>query len=240
MLNTKGRKYTVVGSAVWMDTLYSAKYKNLRTLHYIDLPLVVDNVKPPALSSYNALFAIKNSQAILKDSKKSKLDKAFAFRILWHVVADLHQPMHAVSRYSKLFPDGDRGGNLEILPRNKVAKNLHSYWDRGAGAFYSRKPYSKRKFKELEAYILKKWPCDKKQVNLNPEVWAQESYDISEKFAYGTQFNYNYQQKAQEISLARIALAGCRLAAFIDDALNVIEATKKNHSSKKKKDEKNT
>lgn len=223
MLNTKGRKYTVIGSAVWMDTLYSAKYKNLRSLHYIDLPIVMDNVKTPILNSYNVLFAIKNSEAILKDPKQSKLDKALSFRILWHVVADLHQPMHAVSRYSKLFPDGDRGGNLVMLPKNKVARNLHSYWDRGAGVFYSRKSYSKRRFKELEAYILKKWPCDKKQVNLDPEVWAQESYDIATRFAYGTHLNYNYQRKAQEISLARISLAGCRLAAVIDDALGSVD-----------------
>jgi len=220
MLNTKGRRYTLIGSAVWMDNLYSAKYKNLRSLHYIDLPIVIDNIKPPALNTYNALFAIKNSAAMLKDSKTSKLDKALAFRILWHVVADLHQPMHAVSRYSKRFPEGDRGGNLEILPNNKIAKNLHAYWDRGAGAFYSRKPYSKRQFRELEVSILQKWPCKKAQVNLKPEVWAQESYRISKDFSYSLPLNDNYQAKAQDISLERIALAGCRLAKLLDESFN--------------------
>lgn len=227
LLNTKGRKYRLIDSSVWMDTLYSSKYNNLRGLHYIDLPIVVGNVNAPTLKNYNAVFAVKNTLAILKDPNMSKLDKALAFRILWHVVADLHQPMHAVSRYSKNFPEGDRGGNLEILPKNKVAKNLHAYWDRGAGAFYSRKPYSKKQLKDLEIFILNKWPCDKNHVNLNPEIWAQESYNISAKFAYSSPFNYNYQRKAQEISLERIALAGCRLAALVDESSSNMRNEKK-------------
>lgn len=217
LLNTKGRKYGLIDSAVWMDTLYANKYKNLRGLHYIDLPVVIGDINIPTLTSYNAVFAVNASRDILANPQSSKLDKALAFRILWHVVADLHQPMHAVSRYSKNYPTGDKGGNLEILPKNKVAKNLHAYWDRGAGVFYSRKPYSKKQIKALEVYILGKWPCDKHLVNLNPQVWAKESHDISVNFAYNKPFNYAYQHKAQEISLQRISLAGCRLAAIIDD-----------------------
>jgi hypothetical protein len=30
---------------------------------------------------------------------------------LLHLVGDVHQPLHATSRYSAAFPDGDEGGN---------------------------------------------------------------------------------------------------------------------------------
>ncbi len=219
LLNSKGRKFSLIDSAVWMDTLYADRYKSLRKLHYIDLPLVVGDIKAPKLENYNAVFGVQSSEDIFKDPKSSKLDKALAFRILWHVIADIHQPMHTISRYSKRYPEGDRGGNLEILSKNKVAKNLHAYWDRGGGVFYSRKPYTKKQIKELEAYILKKWPCDKENANLNPQIWVQESHEIAVNFAYGMPFNYAYQRKAQEIALERIAIAGCRLAAVMDNVV---------------------
>lgn len=217
LLNTKGRKYSLIYASVWMDTLYAEKYKNLRGLHYVDLPFVENNLSAPSLKSYNAIFAVENSIKILKNPQASKIDKALAFRILWHVVADLHQPMHAVSHFSKQYPNGDRGGNLVVLPKNKVAKNLHAYWDRGAGIFYKRKPMTNKQIKLLENYMLSKWPCDKNNVNINPSIWAKESYSIAVNFAYSFQIYGDYANKTQEIAMQRVALAGCRLAAIIDD-----------------------
>ncbi len=226
ILNSKGRKYSLVNSSIWMDKLYSGQYKDFRRLHFINLPIIIDNVTPPKTNPYNAVFAVNIAQFLLKDKQTSELDKALAFRILWHVVADLHQPMHAVSRYSKRYRDGDMGGNLEILPKNKVAKNLHAYWDRGGGVLLNNRPYSSKQVKKLASVIMNRWPCNKEKVNLNPQLWAKESSEIAANFAYVSSFNYAYQLKAQEISLERIALAGCRLAAIIDKSTYIQEASK--------------
>jgi hypothetical protein len=53
-------------------------------------------------------------------------------------------------------------------------------------------------------------------MNLNPEIWAAESYTIATKFAYNLPVNYSYEREAQKICIKRIALAGCRLAALLD------------------------
>lgn len=232
LLNTRGRKYNLIDSAVWMDTLYSEKYKDFRNLHYIDMPLGDKDIKTLKPHTYNAVFAVKVCEAILRSKDTDKLDKALAFRILWHVVADLHQPLHAISHYSKNFPNGDRGGNLEILPKNKVANNLHAFWDRGGGVFSARKVYSRNQIKYFAKNILKNNPCalskssttirplrklaSADSANLDPQVWANESYKIAKDFAYAKKIDKKYQKQVQKISQERIALAGCRLAAVID------------------------
>lgn len=215
LLNVKGRRFTLVDSAIWMDTLYSDKYKSLRKLHYIDIPLIVGKVKRrPKLDSYNIVFAINVTRAILQDKKANPLDRALAFRILWHVVGDIHQPMHAVSRYSKRFPYGDKGGNLEKLGKNRIAKNLHQYWDRGAGILLARKKLTAIEVKNLAKEIAKEYPCNKVKVELEPAAWAKESHAIAANYAYNLPINSNYQESAQIISKKRIAIAACRLAVM--------------------------
>lgn len=55
--------------------------------------------------------------------------RSFALRLLIHYVGDLHQPLHAVSEVDSKFPEGDRGGNNQWLPRKDDASNLHAVWD---------------------------------------------------------------------------------------------------------------
>lgn len=217
LLNVKGRRFTLVDSAMWMDTLYSDKYRGLRKLHYIDIPLIVGKVKKkPKLDTYNIVFAINVSNTILQDKQASPLDKALAFRILWHVVGDIHQPMHAVSRYSKRFPQGDKGGNLEKLRKNRIAKNLHQYWDRGAGILFAKKYLNSKEVKKLAKEISREYPCDKSVVKVDPVAWAKESHNLAVSYAYDLPINAGYQERTQNISKKRIAQAACRLAAMSD------------------------
>lgn len=51
-------------------------------------------------------------------SKKTvswSLSDSFHLRLLIHYVGDVHQPLHASSRYTKKYPEGDEGGNLFYL-----------------------------------------------------------------------------------------------------------------------------
>ena len=58
-------------------------------------------------------------------------DKAVALCWLLHLIGDIHQPLHAASQYSSLFPGkgGDLGGNLFGLKVEGRATNLHRFWD---------------------------------------------------------------------------------------------------------------
>ena len=59
--------------------------------------------------------------------QKSAAERAVLLCWYFHLIGDLHQPLHAASLYTpKLFPSGDKGGN-EIKFGTKM--NLHHFWD---------------------------------------------------------------------------------------------------------------
>src|SRR5207302_908104 len=78
----------------------------------------------------------RSNIAIVKSSKAAASDQKKAIALCWiiHQAGDIHQPLHAISRFSNAFPQGDRGGNLVHPfpnPRGSrpYSKNLHAYWD---------------------------------------------------------------------------------------------------------------
>ena len=57
--------------------------------------------------------------------------KAIALAWLFHLVGDIHQPLHTAQLFTVEYPKGDRGGN-EICVRVTQARqpmDLHKFWD---------------------------------------------------------------------------------------------------------------
>jgi hypothetical protein len=77
--------------------------------------------------SLNIVQALKMAEATLRDSSARAEERALALTWVFHLVGDLHQPLHSTALYSKdAFPTGDRGGNgIPTTTRG----NLHAYWD---------------------------------------------------------------------------------------------------------------
>jgi len=69
-----------------------------------------------------------------------------------HLVGDVHQPLHATSRWTKDHPKGDKGGNTFLIKRHKSVKNLHSLWDSGVFAYTKqiKKPFTKKTWQSLK------------------------------------------------------------------------------------------
>src|SRR5262249_13992287 len=70
----------------------------------------------------------------LKSRSVSDEDKAVALSWVFHLVGDVHQPLHAATLYNGQFPRGDRGGNsikfsAGLRMRTHGAKELHGYFD---------------------------------------------------------------------------------------------------------------
>lgn len=57
------------------------------------------------------------------------LGDSLDMRLLIHYVGDIHQPLHASSRFTAEFPNGDRGGNSYHLKPNGEINELHALWD---------------------------------------------------------------------------------------------------------------
>lgn len=206
---------SIINAASWLDEIRYQHVNWFDALHYYDEPYTTDGSKVPSTPEPNAVTAIQMATASLKQQRMRTFDKGMALRILIHVTADLHQPMHAINRFSKEFPSGDKGGNLVLLPTNPTAHNLHEYWDVGGG-FLANKPKIKHEiFKSKINQLETQYACDITQMELNPLIWQNESYELAKKVAYNSKVSPEHQDLVAKISEQRLALAGCRLAALL-------------------------
>jgi hypothetical protein len=138
-------------AATWPDEIRKNKEYDRPGWHYIDRPfylnpsdgLALHGKLPVNLSTeyptsvdqhnYNAVQAIAWARATIT-SKAPTHVKAIAYCWLFHLVGDIHQPLHSTALFSRdRFPKGDEGGNK--IPLTK-GKNLHSLWDGLLGRQY--------------------------------------------------------------------------------------------------------
>jgi hypothetical protein len=84
----------------------------------------------------NALTQIALFTKALKTSSDDSI-RSYDLTWLIHLVGDVHQPLHATTRFDKQTPNGDAGGNLvHICSAAQMEKDpgkgrtvLHSFWD---------------------------------------------------------------------------------------------------------------
>jgi S1/P1 Nuclease len=113
--------------------------------HYINLPTYLSDADghlqiqvPPLAESpdqpdatLNLVQALTRLSRMLCRGDAAMPQRALALSWLLHLLADLHQPLHATSLYSVgRFPLGDRGGNDVGLVGGG---NLHAFWDVAGG-----------------------------------------------------------------------------------------------------------
>jgi len=78
----------------------------------------------------NILTAMAENGRIVKNETDPEL-KAIALAWLFHLVGDIHQPLHTAQLFTVDYPKGDRGGN-EICVRvtqQGQPMDLHRFWD---------------------------------------------------------------------------------------------------------------
>ena len=129
----------------WMDDIKKdSKFKSMHAWHYKDIPIFADTyngTRDIPEDPENLLWAIAQSVATIRNHTKTTIDKAFALRVLIHLVGDLHQPLHTVSRYSADHPQGDQGGNYPRYTAFGQTAKLHQIWDNASGYFEATTTY---------------------------------------------------------------------------------------------------
>ena len=154
---------------------------------------------------------------------------SFAWRVLIHLVGDIHQPLHSTALCSKAFPHGDKGGNLFKIKfnGNKKIKNLHSLWDSCLGQQTQiRVPLNAEDWQlltESVENITSTYPRSAVQQRvaiLDEQEWANESYDLAVKFVYNGTVAYKeqlpeYISRGRMVINEQLAVAGYRLADLI-------------------------
>lgn len=239
--------YDPVTIAVWMDDFkgdsLNDEYENW---HYINYKPFFDGIpaRPEVGPEPTNILERINwcINTLRRGTGRDKTD-AEVLGFLYHLVGDVHQPLHTITRYSAKNPDGDAGGNgfaLQMPPEARI-RNLHGFWDAAGGRFGFESPRrpldaaARARILAQAEEIMKANPSETLATparELEPLRWIEESNTIARQFAYarareGEAPSAAYTAEAQKISGERIALAGYRLAQVLN-SLFVEKATPAN------------
>lgn len=160
---------------------------------------------------------IEMFRQVLADGNASELDRLIALMFVVHFVGDVHQPMHAI--------DDARGGNdikVKIFGAECPDRpcNLHGAWD---SILIEHTGYSEEEYvRHLQALIAANhW--DQKPIG-TPQEWANESHREAVKVwvANGADLDEAYYRANIGLVDEKLALAGLRLAAVLNDTLGKI------------------
>ncbi|HYX42221.1 MAG TPA: S1/P1 nuclease, partial [Pyrinomonadaceae bacterium] len=188
-----GKTYDGTTLGVWMDDLRAdSMHDDMRVWHYIDIPFF-DGVPVDPTFKYddeNVVARIKWATDALRKGTGSDKHDAELLGYLFHLIGDVHQPLHAVTRVTAKNPKGDAGGNSFKLIG--VPDNLHWYWDDAAGTFNfwsPQRPLDDRDRRRLEDFaraLTAEFPADKNPEwqEAEPGKWAQESHMLAATVAY--------------------------------------------------------
>lgn len=171
----------------------------------------------------NVVQKLNDLQSSLADAARSDAERAIDLAWVLHLVGDIHQPLHSCARVTPETPEGDQGGNLFKLTEDE---SLHWYWDRILVRIWRRRP-GEDFIAKIAGRLEKSYPEASQEPNLLPgnfERWARVGYDSCKETVYvgvepGRIPSEPYRDKAWQTVRPRIALAGYRLADFLNRAL---------------------
>jgi hypothetical protein len=127
----------------------------------------------------NIVQALKRASAGLHNRELRDRERALHLCWLLHLVADLHQPLHATSLYTpRRFSNGDAGGN-RIAVKNDERRNLHAVWD---GAISTSRSFESDKLRARQ--LLDHAKHRSEDEDLDFETWLTENYELAGEFAY--------------------------------------------------------
>jgi hypothetical protein len=140
--------------------------------------------------------------------------KSYDLMWLLHLVGDLHQPLHAVTRVCHSQPQGDDGGNRIRLCALPCRDELHGFWDGALGD--DEDPIGLI----IDARLVQ-MPTGPNASILDPAKWAAESFALARSDVYRAPIGLgagpftvtgSYVQNAQRLATERVGLAAARLA----------------------------
>jgi len=200
-----------------------------RYWHFVDTPFYIDGTSGYTTPTPNAQTQIAAFRAVLASTQSDDL-KSYDLVWLLHLIGDVHQPLHATTRVSSSDAKGDAGGNAVKL-MGDAASNLHSYWDDLPGAdcnFCSNKLHCAERAEVLGKSL--KPAAAKAGKNIDTTQWLAESLAYAKSEVYKAPIASGdgpytivpgsaYERRALALANKRVALAGARLAAVINNEL---------------------
>jgi hypothetical protein len=197
------RRTSSLSSNCLIDERDIARYSNTESWHFINLP----TASRGSITSRIDFFTEQ-----LGSTRLTNRTRAVALMFLTHLVGDVHQPLHAISR------NGDKGGNSVFVRIGRRVMTLHAAWD-------------------TVLVDGRSTPSVVDADRRTPEAWAWESFELARTIAYrgvpdrsSSPSNpivlpSEYRSRAEACIQNRLYVAGIRLADLIANALRAFPAT---------------
>ncbi|MGH9143329.1 MAG: S1/P1 nuclease [Vicinamibacterales bacterium] len=220
---------TLADVSSWADRYHDGVYQTF-FWHFLNIPAAAtgydrdrDCPRQPGVAAGAradqwrdcAVDRIPYHKTRLADPALDRADRAIALKFLVHLVGDLHQPFHALGV-------GHGGNDIPVIVFGSATCgtgpcNLHGVWD--GGLIAHRNLDDAAYLQVLRDLITKNgW---ERQSGGTPADWAMQSHDLAKAALLPEhgQADEAYYRAHIDVVDRRLALAGVRLAAALNDAL---------------------
>lgn len=168
-------------------------------------------------------------QTVMKHVGSEDEGKSLALRLLIHYYGDIHQPLHNVDRYTKEFPNGDKGGNAFLLKNHYSANELHAVWDNVIYSYHTnpKRPFTAASWNDFGALaddLVGQFSFKKSETDTTDfKKFRDESHEIAVTVYDGLTQGKDqvvpdaYIAKFAPIAKKRVVLAAYRLVYAIEE-----------------------
>ena len=197
--------------------------------HSVKIPYRPGKEKVKIPDGESIISAFPQNRSIAKSTAEGEKARAVAVCWMFHLIGDVHQPLHTIKLVTKQFPEpkGDRGGSgfyIRVTPTGSTI-SLHKLWDGlvlGSGKFQEvrNKATSLRNKPRLKRNRLGEQLAVK-----SFRDWVLGSYTIAVEQAYrngtlrgstaredGVALQADYSDKAGKTAEHQIVLSGYRIS----------------------------
>lgn len=218
-------------------------------LHYIDIPWTESGVPEEVPEGPTVVAGITDSLKTLRDGEATPEQRTEALGMLIHFVGDIHQPLHCTERNHDRGGNTYMIAGVPFSDlRVKQGRNLHTFWDKafhfdGAddkivetwlvpSVIDRPKAVGEGIIAEQAKKIMEEYPREKLPelaTSADALAWAKETYAVGCKSAYppgdppdnteARELTPEFVHAAHEIANRRLALAGYRLGALLNQVL---------------------
>ncbi len=199
---------TIEQAATWMDDIKKDHaYDKLKPLHYVNFEkgeVVKDTCCDNIIQTLNSTIKdLKHYKDFSKEEVKTKIC------FLFHLMGDLHQPLH-------VGYGSDKGGNSFQVNFNSKGTNLHGLMDYGI--------IENKNITLKDCLKYNNYSTQQKESLCNGSVldWAKESRsNLGEIYSTNKQIDDAYVETNAKLIKSQIQKAGIRLGGILNEAFRV-------------------